>query len=323
MRTNTYISIICILIVASVIVLKYIEFEKIKSKSEKPVTYSTLIANNHINESILIDDQEKPIQKPKAISAPKPYITAESYIVGNLETGAVYLSQNPAKVFPIASVSKLYTALVAHHLFDLEEKITITQTMLDTHGESGGFQLDEKFIPNELLHALLLVSSNDAAEAYAQSWSGGKFIEQMNAFAREIGMNNTSFKDASGLSSQNISNSEDLFILSKYLYKNERDILDISKTREIELATTTDHGYHHFVNINPYWNYADFIGGKTGRTEWAKEAMVSLFEQKVGDVSYPIAIVILRSDLGEREINTEKLLGMFMEKVKQDDIIYQ
>ena len=89
------------------------------------------------------------------------------------------------------------------------------------------------------------------------------------------------------------------------------------------MATTTDHGYHHFVNINPYWNYADFIGGKTGRTEWAKEAMVSLFEQKVGDVSYPIAIVILRSDLGEREINTEKLLGMFMEKVKQDDIISQ
>ena len=296
--------------------MKYIEFEKLRNKDEKPISYSTLIANNHINENILLDDQEKPIQKAKIVPIVKPYITAESYIVGNLETGEIYLSQNPAKVFPIASVSKLYTALVAHHLFDLEEKITITQSMLDAYGDAGGLKLDEKFLPNELLHALLLESSNDAAEAYSQSWGSGKFIEQMNAFAKEIGMVNTSFKDASGLSSQNVSNTRDLFTLSKYLYKNEKAILDISRTKEIELATTTDHGYHHFVNINPYWNYADFIGGKTGRTEWAKEAMVSLFNQKVGDITYPIAIIILRSDLGEREINTEKLLGMFMDKVK-------
>ncbi len=275
--------------------------------------------NDEISKDILIDDHEKPIVKtpePKKVAV-KKYITAESYVVGNLKTGEVYIELNPDKVAPIASVSKLYTALVVRHLFDQKKEITITQSMLDSYGESGGLMINEKFVPGELLYSLLLVSSNDAAEAFAQSFGFDNFMYEMNGFAKEIGMHNTFFADPSGLSPQNVSSANDLFALTKYLYTSEKSILDISKTPVMDLATTTQHGYHHYVNINPFAKYPYFSGGKTGRTNEAKEAMVSIFDQNIGGVTYPVAIIILRSDLGEREMNTEKLLGLFMDKLSK------
>ncbi|MDO8430750.1 MAG: serine hydrolase [Candidatus Taylorbacteria bacterium] len=268
-----------------------------------------------IDPGILIDDYKNPIKPVPTATAPKPYIRAESYLVGNLETGEIYIDLNSSKAYPIASVSKLYTALVVHHLFDLEKDIVIDQSMLDAYGDGSHLSLGEKFKPNDLLYALLLESSNDAAEAFARSFGYVNFMNEMNAFAKEIGMHNTYFKDASGLSPHNISSAEDLFTFSKYLYKSEKDILEISRTKEMDFATTTDHGFHHFVNINPFAAYGEFYGGKTGRTNEAKEAMVSLFNKKVVDKEYPLVVIVLRSDFGQREIDTEKLLGLFMDKV--------
>jgi D-alanyl-D-alanine carboxypeptidase len=274
-----------------------------------------------IDKSILLDDTEKPIilKSDPVIKKEivKPYITAESYLVANLLTGERYIQFNTDKVFPIASVSKLYTALVVHHLLDPDMSITITKEMLDAYGEAGNLMIDEKFTPDELLHFLLLVSSNDAAEAFAYSFGYEKFIENMNAFAIEIGMKNTSFKDASGLSSGNVSTVNDLFKMAQYLYRSEPDILRISKTPEFNIATTTDHGAHKLVNIDPFVTYTEFIGGKTGRTIEAKESMVTLYNKKVGDMEYPIAVILLRSELGEREMNTEKLIEQFENKLKK------
>lgn len=248
---------------------------------------------------------------------PRPYISAESYLVGNLETGEVYINFNSSSVFPIASVSKLYTALVVQHLMDSDKEIVITQPMLDAYGDAGRLVLDEKFTTEELLYPLLLESSNDAAEAYAQSFGYENFMEEMNAFAKEIGLEKTSFRDASGLSPFNISNAKDLFTLTQYLYSHEEDILKISRTVDFDMATTSDHQSHHFVNINPYSKNSSFIGGKTGRTDEAKESMISLFKQKIGPQTYPIAIIILRSEFAEREIDTGKLLDMFVEKMEK------
>ncbi len=247
----------------------------------------------------------------------KPYISAESYFVGNLETGEAYFDFNSSSVFPIASVSKLYTALVVQHLMDPDKEITITQPMLDAYGDAGHLILGEKFISEELLYPLLLESSNDAAEAYARSFGYQDFMEEMNAFAKEIGLDKTSFADASGLSPHNVSNARDLFALARYLYKQEKDLLNISRTNEFDLATTSEHQGHHFANINPYSSYSSFIGGKTGRTDEAKESMISLFRQEVSGTTYSIVIILLRSEFGQRETDTEKLLGMFVEKMEK------
>ncbi len=320
MNRNKYLLIFCLIIIIAVASIKDVNERFYRVALEIPeiskIADEKIEDNAEIDPKILIDDHnkvvEKPIVKP---TTPRPYITAESYLVANLVTGEKYIDFNSNKVFPIASVSKLYTALVVHHLFDLEKDIEIKQSALDAYGDAGHLVLGEKFKPDELLHVLLLESSNDAAVAFADSFGYKEFMEQMNAFAQEIGMSNTKFNDSSGLSPNNVSSALDLLTLTKYLYTSEKGILDISKKYQIDIATTTDHGYHHLTNINPFSMREDFIGGKTGRTQQAKEAMVSLFNQEINGTVYPIAIIVLRSDYGEREINTEKLLGQFNEKI--------
>ena len=322
MNWNKYLLIFCIIIVITFASIRDVnkrlylvaleqaqQRESVLSKMQEQVV--------EIDPKILIDDHNNVIkEKPKTV-IPRPYITAESYLVANLKTGERYISNNPNKVFPIASVSKLYTALVVHHLFDLEKDITITQEMLNAYGDAGHLVLGEKLKPDELLHALLLESSNDAAEAFAQSFGYDIFMEQMNAFAQEIGMHNTNFRDSSGMSPLNKSNASDLLALSRYLYSSEKGILDISRKKDFSISTTTDHGSHLFISINPFSTKNNFIGGKTGRTEQAKEAMVSMFNVKIDEQEYPIAIIVLRSDFGERERNTEKLLNQFIEKISK------
>ena len=275
----------------------------------------TIYEEPHSEEQAITPSTTSPVKNAQNAEL-RPYVSAESYLVANLETGEIYINQNSDRVYPIASISKLYTALVVHHLFDQNEPITITQSMLDAYGRAGNLSLGEKIMPDSLLYALLLESSNDAAEAYAQSYGYDAFIEHMNGFAAEIGMKNTSFKDASGLSAGNVSTAKDLLTLSKYLYENEDDILQVSSTKSKLIAADGEFLSHSFVNINPFSSRADFIGGKTGRTDMAKESMVSLFRQSVNGMTYPIAVIVLRSDFGERETNTEKLLKLFNDKIR-------
>jgi D-alanyl-D-alanine carboxypeptidase len=326
MGRNKYLIIACAALIIAVASFKDINFRASELDKQvqdiAPVSVSKKVTDIYSN--ILLDDHERPItiknntdQSAKKPVVIRPYITAESYLVANLKTGEKYIQLDPDKAFPIASVSKLYTALVVHHILDKDTEISITQPMLDAYGDAGHLKLGDKFTPEELLYPLLMVSSNDAAEAFAQSFGYDKFMENMNAFAQEIGMKNTLFKDASGLSPQNVSTVNDLFEVAKYLYSSEPSILSITRTPVYELATTTTHGYHKLENIDPFTSYPEFVGGKTGRTNEAKEAMLTIFDKKVGDKVYPIAIIILRSDFGEREINIEKLLGQFMDKVSK------
>ncbi len=322
MHDNKYLLITCCALVLFAITVRHTKIREVIQTHGYGSVVQTEKRDTTIDENILIKDQPAAVASstPATIvkeQKPRPYVSAESYIVANLDTGETYLSLNSRQVFPIASVSKLYTALVVQHLFDSDMEIQITQSMLDAYGDAGKLVLDEKFTADELLYALLLESSNDAAEAYAQSFGYQEFMEEMNGFAKEIGLEHTSFRDASGLSPYNVSNATDLFTLSRYLYGHEKDILKISKTTEYDLATTSDHDSHHFVNINPYSAYSSFVGGKTGRTDEAKESMITLIRQEVGDETYPIAIILLRSEFGQREIDTEKLLGLFVDKVQK------
>jgi D-alanyl-D-alanine carboxypeptidase len=253
----------------------------------------------------------------KKIKKDKYDITAESYLLGNVETGEIYLENKKDKVFPIASLTKLILALVAVHNMDMDQEIVINKDMLKPYGNAGGLIEGEKYKVRELLFPLLLESSNDAAEAIALSYKNGYegFIYQMNSFVSELGMNNTSFKDASGLSYENVSNSKDLFILAQYLYKNEKSILNITKNSNYTLASTTGHGLHVYKAIDPFVLDPNFLGGKTGRTIEAKESMISLFNYSdIPKIVKPIAVIVLRSNFSSREIDTSILFQKFMQK---------
>lgn len=254
------------------------------------------------------------IVKPAVI---KPAVSAEAYLVAHLETGEIYSERNSKTVFPIASLSKLVTALTALRTMGTDHKITIAQSMLDAYGDAGHLVLGETYTTTELLYPMLLESSNDAAEAYAQSYGYPEFIAKMNAYVTGLGMNSTSFRDPSGLSSGNISNARDLLLLAQYIYASEKPLLDITRQVKVSVASTTEHGSHTWNTINPFPLDPHFIGGKTGRTIEAKESMVSLFRYNTATASYPVAIIVLRSDLSVRELDSAYLLEQFIQKIEK------
>ncbi|MEK9158343.1 MAG: serine hydrolase [Patescibacteria group bacterium] len=311
-RTKALALIALIIIIFSLVIKNWREYQTTISK---PIPLS---ANEslEIDPNILIEDEVVITSAmPKSVVQTKPLISAEAYLVGNLETGEIYTQHNQSKVFPIASISKLFSALVAINLMPQDQKITINQQMLDAYGDAGQLILGEIFTVAELLQPLLVESSNDAAEALAQSSGYDIFIGKMNSFAKELGLQSTSFKDSSGLNPGNISNANDLFILSRYLYLNERRILEISRQVRVEIASSTGHSTKALVSNNPFPGDPNFIGGKTGRTDEARESMVSMFNYRVGDKVHPIVIIVLRSDFSVREVDTSILFEQAMTKI--------
>lgn len=291
---------------------------------------SSVLAANPISAAPHTNDaMESPVKSPVTI-VPKPAapvkplvpsITAESYLIGDLETGEVYISKLPDKVVPIASISKLMSALAAEDMNEqgilpADGDIVITEKMLEPYGTEGSLSVGEAYSAKELLYPLLLESSNDAAEALAEASGYDRFISAMKLRALEIGMTRTSFEDPSGLSNQNISNATDLFTFARYLHKTEPKILELSRMPAADLASTTMRAAHHYANKNPFVGDPHYIGGKTGRTDAARESMLSLFNYTVGEKTFSIAVIVLRSDYNSRQIDSSLLFEKFFMKVE-------
>lgn len=258
---------------------------------------------------------------PIRVVVPKPpSITAESYLVGNLVTGEIYASNNVNLVTPIASISKLITALATERLtesavINASSTILITEDMLAQIGDEGHLTLGEEYTPAKLMYPLLLESSNDAAYALATSTGYSQFIAMMNDLAHEIGMSASSFDDPSGLSEKNISTASDLFALSRYLFVRKPDLLKFTRLPSGIVASTTKFDERDFVNTNPFIADPHYLGGKTGRTEAARETMLSLFQYSVGGRTYPIAVIVLRSNYGARQNDADLLFEKFFDLV--------
>ena len=261
-----------------------------------------------------------PIEKT---SSPLDTISAESYIVGNAATGQIYFSKSPTLVNGSASISKLFTAIVAEENMNPNQVIQITPAMLAVYPNSYGILLGEKFSLSDLLYAMLLQSNDNIAEGIAMTYSSpdtyiiaasgtipseSTFIQKMNALTASLNLTQTHFADASGLDAGNVTDAKDLFSFAQYLYKNQQPLLDITNTYSYTVATTTDHLGHDFLNIDPFVGDPHYIGGKTGRTDLAGENMLSIFNytSTKGD-NYPIVVIVLHSDLSERQNDTSRL----------------
>ena len=129
-------------------------------------------------------------------------------------TGRTMVSKNINDVHPIASITKLMTALV---VLDgnqaLSRRIAITEEDVDTErGSRSRLRVGAEFTRSEVLHLALMASEKRAAHALGRSQPGGlaAFVESMNARARDLGMERTRFVDPTGLSSSNVSTAADL-----------------------------------------------------------------------------------------------------------------
>lgn len=292
---------------------------------------------------VIIDSSDDDSDKNgKLLVAKKPAssVTAASYLVGNMATGELYLWRDADHIFPIASVSKLITALITREVFTgASSTIRVTDKALEAYGTYGNLLAGEVFTPEEISYPLILESSNDAADAIAYEAGYDLFMSTMNGRVAELGMEHTTFADPSGLNPQNVSSARDLFTLTKYLYAKHRPLIALTRTPQYSLATTSEtevststasstststdiattttriisgHNGHIFINTNPFVFDTHFIGGKTGRTPEAKEVMVSMFEYQIGRSTYPIAVIVLHSDVSARQIDTSILISRFL-----------
>ncbi len=236
-------------------------------------------------------DQEENLIDEAALALPSGIaknITASAYIVKDLTTGSTALQSNAARLLPIASLTKLVTAVIARRLIPDSARITITGSVMATYGNTADFRAGETFSAADLLYPLLMVSSNDAAEAYAQFYGRAKFIQAMNDFTQSIGAYRTSFADPSGLDPENVSTANDMALILDWIRKNDPAII----------ATTAIHAEtirsHTWINPTHFLSWSYYIGGKNGYLPEAKDTGASLFY--VGPDKDVYAVVVLNSD---------------------------
>ena len=135
-------------------------------------------------------------------------------LVVDKETDEVVFSKNPEAVLPIASITKLMTALVVTDAgLSLEENLTVTQQdVAGTLGSRSRLKVGTQLSRGEMLHLALMASDNRAAHVLGRTYPGGmnRFVETMNVKARLLGMLDTRYVEPTGLSSDNRSSAQDL-----------------------------------------------------------------------------------------------------------------
>lgn len=242
----------------------------------------------------------------------KPNVTAAAYLIADLETGDILSANNVNKEYPIASVSKLFTALVSLEAVNQYTPLRVSQAALATYGTTGKLGQGEKITAGDLLYPLLLESSNDAAEVIAEHIGRNHFINLMNEKAKAIGLTHTTFKDPSGLSPENISTVRDLFKTAQHINETKRYIFEVTRMQEF---TNSGKSPTTWVNNNPFVShrYPEYRGGKQGFTDEAQKTVVALFDVPVSEFEVrTLAVVLLRSS------NLEEDAGSLLSYVKKN-----
>lgn len=200
--------------------------------------------------------------------------SAASAVLMDAGSGRVLYEEDMHTPRPIASITKLMTALVAvEHTDDLSQTVTVAQSWLEgVEGSSLYLKAGDQLTLETLLYGLLLQSGNDAAQVIA-CWVAGDlehFAREMNEKAQTLGMTNTHFTNPSGLSDQeHYSSAYDMALLACVCLENPT-VSEICATQTISLEGRT------FVNHNKLlWLEEDCVGMKTGYTEASGRTLVS------------------------------------------------
>lgn len=235
-------------------------------------------------------------------------VTSKAYVVGDLATGDILLEHNADQVYPIASVSKMFTSLVSLDFLNQNIETTVSKTALDTYGTSGSLRLGQKIKVGDLLYPLMLESSNDAAEVLAEAYGRKSFIANMNKKAETIGLEHTSFEDPSGLSPNNVSTAKDLLRMMSYVQTYKNYLLDLSKLPKKSVLANT------WYNISGMTSMTGFIGGKTGYIPEANRTTVAAFKLPLSEFgSRDIGITFLQSD--DRLGDLQKILSYVQKNI--------
>lgn len=215
-----------------------------------------------------------------------PAVSSHAYAVLNLVTGEEIAARNDRKRLPIASITKLMTAIVALEHAKPGELVRVSRAAANVEGSQAGLYEGEIYTVRELIGAMLVPSANDAADALADGISGGRralFVRWMNQKARELGMTDSRFVRPEGLDAPgHLSSARDVALLAEAALK-------VPLIAEVVRRKAVDIGGRHLLSRNDLLRtLPGVIGVKTGTTEsagWSQVAAAARDSVKVLVVS--------------------------------------
>jgi serine-type D-Ala-D-Ala endopeptidase (penicillin-binding protein 7) len=237
---------------------------------------------------------QKPHEPDQFVYEPTvPDIDTPHYLIADIGNGTILAASDLDDTVPIASVTKLMTAVITAEKLDLDSRVqvaspTFVQSLIPRLADRSSVSM------YSLLQLLLVESSNEAAEVIAGEHGREAFITEMNNKAAQLGMLSTKFVDPSGLGSGNVSSLGDLYRLAEYIHESRSFIFDITVNGKV----STIQGLNEFselVNFNTIEDVDSFVGGKVGETKAAGQTSVSLHRIKIQGQERTVVIVLLGS----------------------------
>ncbi len=235
-----------------------------------------------------------PVRNP---SQPDLELQAKSAVILDQDSNRVLFSKNDTDQLPMASITKIMTALVVLDKYGdrLETVIAVPAEAIKTNGSKMYLYTNERLTAMNLLKGLLIHSANDAALTFAYHIAGGeeKFAKLMNAKAQTLGLWNTHFANPIGFDApDHYSTAKDLAELTRVAVNNPT-FAQIVATKKIIVTDVSGRFKHSLDNTNKLiGQYDNVIGVKTGTTD---EAGASLVASAVGGSGQKVIVVLLDS----------------------------
>lgn len=220
-------------------------------------------------------------------------ISAKASIVIDGFTGEILYSQNADKKLPMASTTKIMTALLLCELAgDLSHEIVTTYEMVTVEGSSMGLQVGDTVSYRDLLYGMMLASGNDAANTTAIALAGsvGKFVDVMNERAKQMGLKSTNFATPSGLDADDhYTTAYELALIAKTALSND-EFAKAAASQSARLCYGNPPYNRTLTNHNKLLKmYDDVVGVKTGFTKKSGRCLVSASKK---DGKFVIAVTL-------------------------------
>ncbi len=228
-----------------------------------------------------------------------PEIPSQSAVIQSLDDNFPFFKHNSYKIWPLASITKLLTAVVTIENIGLDKKVAVTPEVMATAGEAGDLRAGEIYTANDLLKIMLMMSSNRAAAALEYYLGHDQFLKIAMDKARAIGMTQTVIYDGSGLNDSNEGTASDILLLLNYILEHDPEIFNYTRLTSLLVQPVNSERSHTILNIDPLSTRSDFLGGKTGTSEAAGQNLAAILSFQ----SRRVAVVILGSSDRFKEID--------------------
>lgn len=250
-----------------------------------------------------------------------PSIQAESYIMADAVTGKILLQSEADVSLPPASMTKLMTLYLVRRQIELkkltwDQKITPSAKVLKLAKTSGIARVPVKaktYTVREMYNAAFIKSANDAAVMLAETVAGSEatFVEKMNETAKQFGMNDTEYANASGLDAvdatlpgTNLMTATDIALLVIRYIKDYPDVLDVTNKTQMKLDGEVLNNSNKMLAKEKF-AYAGMRGMKTGTTDLAGYCFASVTTRD----NMTLVTVVMRTDSDQARFKeTKKLL---------------